>query len=200
MIVKKKPTCYVIAGPNGAGKTTFALDYLPGIAGCRNFVNADLIAYGISPLDSLAVQFDAGKLFLDEVHKNIDKRKDFAFETTLAGRTHINLLKKLKSDNWNIVLFFLWIPDADFSKDRVRQRVQDGGHDIPDDAIYRRYPRIMYNFINLYLPLCDKVSCYDNSGLEPVPIFERVSHKLNIIDEKIYNLITRCANEYKENK
>lgn len=197
---KKKPTCYIIAGPNGAGKTTFALNYLPEIAGCRNFVNADLIAYGISPLDSLAVEFDAGKLFFDEVHKNIEKRIDFAFETTLAGRTHIKLLKKLKSDNWNIVLFFLWIPDADFSKDRVRQRVEDGGHDIPEDAIYRRYPRIMYNLINLYIPLCHKISCYDNSDLEPVPIFEQVSNKLNIIDEKTYNLIIRCANEYKENK
>lgn len=75
MTEKKNPTCYVIAGPNGAGKTTFALKYLPKIAGCRNFVNADLIASGISPLDSLAVQFDAGKLFLNEVHKNIEKKK-----------------------------------------------------------------------------------------------------------------------------
>ncbi len=115
----EKPTCYVIAGPDGAGKTTFALNYLPNIAGCNNFVNADMIAYGISPLNSLAAQYDAGRLFLNEINKNIAKRKDFAFETTLAGRSYINLLKTLKQDDWQIVLFFLWIPSADFSKDRV---------------------------------------------------------------------------------
>jgi predicted ABC-type ATPase len=198
-VVKKNPTCYVIAGPNGAGKTTFALKYLPEIAGCHNFVNADLIAYGISPLDSAALQYDAGKLFLNEVHKNINKRVDFAFETTLSGRSHINLLKKLKKSDWHIVLFFLWIPDADFSKDRVRQRVLEGGHDIPDDAIYRRYPRIMHNLINLYIPLCDKVYCYDNSNPEPVLIFEQDARGNDILNEDIYQKIKRCADDYKRN-
>jgi len=199
MAEKKKPICYVIAGPNGAGKTTFALNYLPEIAGCNNFVNADLIAYGISPLDSISVQYDAGRLFLKEVHKNIDKRIDFAFETTLAGRSHINLLKKLRQDDWQIVMFFLWIPDADFSKDRVRQRVQDGGHDIPDDAIYRRYPRIMYNLINIYLPLCDKVSGYDNSNPEPILIFEQDEKGDDILNNDIYQRILRNADDYKRN-
>ena len=199
MTEKKKPICYVIAGPNGAGKTTFALNYLPEIAGCHNFVNADLIAYGISPLDSVAVQYDAGRLFLNEIHKNIDKRIDFAFETTLAGRSQINLLKKLRQDDWQIVLFFLWIPDADFSKDRVRQRVQDGGHDIPDDAIYRRYPRIMHNLINIYLSLCDKIYCYDNSNSEPVLVFEQDDKGDDILNKDIYQQILRCANDHKRN-
>ena len=198
-MVKKKPTCYVIAGPNGAGKTTFALKYLPEIVGCRNFVNADLIAYGISPLDSAALQYDAGRLFLNEIYKNIDKRIDFAFETTLAGRSHINLLKKLKKGNWHIVLFFLWITDADFSKDRVRQRVLEGGHDIPDDAIYRRYPRIMHNLINLYISLCDKVSCYDNSNPEPVLVFEQDSKGNSIVNMDKYKRILRCSDDYKRN-
>ena len=158
MTEKNKPTCYIIAGPNGAGKTTFALKYLPEIADCSNFVNADLIAYGISPLDSLAAQYEAGRLFLNEIYRNINKRRDFAFETTLAGRSHINLLKKLKESHWQIVLLFLWIPDADFSRDRVRQRVQEGVHDVSDTVIYRRYPRVIYNLINLFVPLCDKVS------------------------------------------
>ncbi len=195
----EKPTCYVIAGPNGAGKTTFALNYLPKIAGCHNFVNADLIAYGISPLDSISVQYDAGRLFLNEIHKNIDKRIEFAFETTLAGRSQINLLNKLREDNWRIVLFFLWIPDADFSKDRVRQRVRDGGHDIPDDAIYRRYPRIMYNLVNIYMSLCDKVSCYDNSNPEPILVFEQDAKGNNITNMDIYQRILRCADDYKRN-
>ena len=199
MAEKIKPTCYVIAGPNGAGKTTFAMNYLPEIAGCHNFVNADMIAHGISPLDSVAVQYDAGRLFLREVHKNIDKRTSFAFETTLAGRSHINLLKKLRQDRWQIILFFLWIPDADFSRERVRQRVRDGGHDVPDNAIYRRYPRVMHNFINLYMPLCDKVSCYDNSNPEPVLFSEQDAKGNEILNEDIYQRILRCANDYKRN-
>ncbi len=198
-VTEKKPICYVIAGPNGAGKTTFAMEYLPEIAGCQNYVNADLIAYGISPLDSVAAQFDAGRLFLHEIHKNIEKQVDFAFETTLAGRSYINLFEKLREEGWQIVLFFLWIPDADFSRDRVRQRVQEGGHDIPDEAIYRRYPRIMHNLINTYIPLCDKVTCYDNSNPEPVPIFEQDKNGSRILNSEIYHKILRCADDYGRN-
>ena len=185
--------------PKWSRKTTFALKYLPQIAGCHNFVNADMIAYGISPLDSLAAQYEAGRLFLNEVSKNINKRIDFAFETTLAGRSYLNLLKRIRTEDWQIVLFFLWIPDADFSRDRVRQRVQDGGHDVPDNAIYRRYPRIMYNLVNLYIPLCDKISFYDNSSPEPILVFEQDRNGENILSRDIYQQIRRCADDYKRN-
>ncbi len=194
---KQKPTCFIIAGPNGAGKTTFALCYLPQIAGCRNFVNADLIAYGLSPFDSLSAQYEAGRLFLREIHANIDKRVDFAFETTLAGRSHIGLLKKLRQDDWQLALFFLWIPDADFSKNRVRERVEHGGHDIPDDAIYRRFPRIMHNLVKIYIPLCDKIVCYDNSRPKPVPVFEQSGKSRRIFDQDVYEKILRQSNDYK---
>ena len=186
---KRKPTCFIIAGPNGAGKTTFALRYLPQIASCRNFVNADLIAYGLSPFDSLSAQYEAGRLFLREIYANIDKRVDFAFETTLAGRSHIGLLKELKQDGWQIVLFFLWIPDAAFSKSRVRERVAHGGHNIPDDAIYRRYPRVMHNLMKIYIPLCDGVFCYDNSGPKLVPVFEQDGKVQRIFNHNIYEII-----------
>jgi len=197
---KRKPTCFIIAGPNGAGKTTFALRYLPETAGCRNFVNADLIAYGLSPFDSLSAQYEAGRLFLREIYANIDRRADFAFEATLAGRSQISLLKKLKQDGWQIVLFFLWLPDAAFSKSRVRERVEHGGHDIPDDAIYRRYPRVMQNLIKIYIPLCDKVICYDNSKPEYVPIFEQAGKDLRIFNEELYESILRQSDEYKKNE
>jgi predicted ABC-type ATPase len=196
---KTKPTCFIIAGPNGAGKTTFALRYLPQIAGCRNFVNADLIAYGLSPFDSLSAQYEAGRLFLREIYANIDKRVDFAFEATLAGRSHISLLKKLRQNGWRIVLFFLWIPDAAFSKSRVRERVAQGGHDIPDETIYRRYPLIMRNLIKIYIPLCDKVVCYDNSGTEPILIFGQDENGQKILNNDIYERIIRCADDYKRN-
>jgi predicted ABC-type ATPase len=195
---KQKPTCFIIAGPNGAGKTTFALRYLPQIAGCRNFVNADLIAYGISPFDSLSAQYEAGRLFLREIYNNIEKRVDFAFETTLSGRSQISLLKKLKQDGWQVVLFFLWIPDADFSRNRIRERVKHGGHDIPDDTIFRRFPRIMHNLIRIYIPLCDKAICYDNSRPKYVPVFEKSDKDLRIFNQNIYERIVRQSNEYKK--
>ncbi|MGD8786166.1 MAG: zeta toxin family protein [Phycisphaerales bacterium] len=195
---KKQPTCFIIAGPNGAGKTTFALLYLPKIAGCFNFVNADLIAYGLSPLDSLSTQLEAGRLFLREIHANIDKRVDFAFETTLAGRSQISLLKKLRQDGWRIILFFLWIPSAAFSKSRIRERVKHGGHDIPDETIYRRFPRTMHNLIKTYMPLCDKILCYDNSKPKYVPVFEKSSKNLRIFNQSIYERIIEQSNEYKK--
>ncbi len=197
---QQKPTCFIIAGPNGAGKTTFALRYLPQIAGCRNFVNADFIAYGFSPFDSLSAQYEAGRFFLREIYANINKRVDFAFETTLAGRSQISLLKKLKQDGWQVVLFFLWIPDADFSKNRVRERVEHGGHNIPDDAIYRRFPRIMHNLIKIYIPLCDKVSCYDSSKPKPVPVFEQDGKDRHIFIQDIYEKILRQSDDYKTNQ
>lgn len=153
--------------------------------------------YGISPLDSVAVQFDAGRLFLNEIHKNIERRIDFAFETTLSGHSYIKLFEKLREEGWQIVLFFLWIPDADFSKDRVRQRVQEGGHDIPDEAIYRRYPRIMHNLVKTYIPLFDKIYCYNNSNPEPELIFEQDANGDNIINREIYQRILSCADDYK---
>ncbi|MBN2313131.1 MAG: zeta toxin [Sedimentisphaerales bacterium] len=197
---KQKPTCYIIAGPNGAGKTTFALHYLSQIANCCNFVNADLIAYGLSPLDSLSAQYEAGRIFLHEIQAHINKRRDFAFETTLAGRSHINLLKKLRKDGWRIVLFFLWIPDADFSKSRVHERVKHGGHNIPEDAIYRRYPRVIHNFIKSYISLCDQVFCYDNSILEPVLIFQLDNSGLSILNQEIYEKIMRWSDDSKTNQ
>ena len=197
MRTKRKPTCYIIAGPNGAGKTTFALRYLPEIAGCSNFVNADLIAYGLSPFDSLSAQYEAGRLFLNEVYANINKRVDFAFEATLAGRSHISLLKKLRQDGWRAVLFFLWIPSADFSRNRIRERVKHGGHNVPDDTIYRRFPRIMHNLIKSYIPLCDKVLCYDNSGPKPVPVFEQDGKTLRIFIQDLYEKILRQSDDYK---
>jgi predicted ABC-type ATPase len=195
----EKPICYLIAGPNGAGKTTFALRYLPEIVGCTNFVNADLIASGISPLNSISAQYVAGRIFVQEVNKQIEQKSDFAFETTLSGRSYINLVTQLKDSGWKIVMLFLWIPSADFSRDRVLQRVADGGHSVPDSAIYRRYPRIMYNLIYIYKSLIDTVYCYDNSGPVPNLVFEKDVLGDNILEEVVYKQILRCADDYKRN-
>ncbi|MDF7798347.1 zeta toxin family protein [Pontiellaceae bacterium B1224] len=192
---KEQPTCYVIAGPNGAGKTTFALRYLPEITGCRNFINADLIADGLSPLDPARVQLEAGKTLLREIRSNVRKRESFAFETTLSGRSYVKLLRELDSTGWKIVLFYLWIPSAEFSKARVEQRVEAGGHDIPADAIARRYSRTVSNFLNVFAPLCDEALCYDNSNTEPVLVFEQFMESRTVHDSHRYKEIMRCFNE-----
>lgn len=189
------PTCYVIAGPNGAGKTTFALQYLPEMTGCRNFINADLIAAGLSPLDPASVQMDAGRLLLREIEENIQKGRDFAFETTLAGRTYARLLKELRAQGWKIVLFYLWIPSAEFSRQRVRQRVADGGHTISDADIARRFPRTISNFIRVFSPLCDEVMCYDNSETDPWPVFADLGGDRIVLDENRYRLMLEDCHE-----
>ena len=185
----------MIAGPNGAGKTTFALRYLPEITGCRNFINADLIADGLSPLDPSRVQLEAGKILLREIKTRVRKGEDFAFETTLSGRSYVRLLKELRSKDWKIVLFYLWIPSAEFSRLRVQQRVEAGGHDIPDDAIARRYSRTVSNFLTVFMPLCDEASCYDNSNPKPVMVFEQYIQERIIIDKRRYETVLRCLNE-----
>ena len=122
-----------------------------------------------------------------------------AGKTTLAGRSQINLLKKVRQDGWKIIQFFLWIPNAAFSKSPIRERVKHGGHDIPDDTIFRRFLRIMHNLVNIYIPLCDKVVCYDNSESEPVIIFAQDKNGQKISNNDIYEKIVRCANGCKRN-
>ncbi|NOU35446.1 MAG: hypothetical protein HOO88_01525 [Kiritimatiellaceae bacterium] len=190
-----QPTCYVIAGPNGAGKTTFALRYLPEMTGCRNFINADLIADGLSPLNPAGVQIEAGKIFLREIEANVAAGTDFAFETTLSGLMYIRLLKELRLKGWKIVLFYLWIPGAEFSRLRVQQRVEAGGHDIPDEAIARRYRRTVSNFLTVFAPLCDEVFCYDNSDLGTVPVFSIVGGEKEVLDADRYRLVLESGNE-----
>ncbi len=186
----RKPVCYIIAGPNGAGKTTFAMRYLLELTGCNDFINADMIAHGLSPLNLTKSRITAGKLFLQAIHDNIDRREDFAFETTFSGRGHAKLLKTLRESGWQIVLYFLWIPSADFSRDRVRERVEHGGHDISIDAIYRRYTRVIQNLFGLYIPLCDKVFFYDNSNPTPELIYEQdESGRQTVRNETTYKTI-----------
>lgn len=120
---------------------------------------------------------------------------DFAFETTLSGRMYVRLLKELISKHWKIVLFYLWIPDAEFSRLRVEQRVASGGHGIPDAAIARRYRRTVSNFLNVFAPLCDEVFCYDNSGFKPRLVCEQRGGELTVVDPERYEMILRSANE-----
>ena len=195
MAAKKHTVCYIVAGPNGAGKTTFALRYLPHIVSCRNFINADEIARGVSPLDFEAGLIQASKIFLQSLAQKVASRETFAFETTLSGRSYIPQIKKWQENGWKVVLIYLYIPSADFSANRVELRVRQGGHGIPLDAIVRRYPRSIKNLF-LYAEVCDHTFCFDNENNDIVPIFEKKkTEKPLIINEKIYSkLLEFCEN------
>jgi len=169
---KKTPRCYVVAGPNGAGKTTFALTYLPEMVSCHDFINADEIAKGLSPLDFEAGLLKAGKIFLETLNQKIEARKDFAFETTLSGRTWLPRIEQWRKSGWMVMLFYLYIPNVEFSVMRVQQRVLQGGHNIPTEDILRRYPRSIRNLFD-YAEVCDCTFCFDNTGSQVVPIFEK---------------------------
>jgi predicted ABC-type ATPase len=125
------PTCWIIAGPNGSGKTTFALQYLPQIAQCNRFINADLIAAGLSPLAPDRQLLAASRLFLKEIETSIQQQENFAFETTLSGRSYLKLIRRLRTQGWRTELIYLALPSPEISRQRVAERVSHGGHNIP---------------------------------------------------------------------
>lgn len=168
----KQPQCYVVAGPNGAGKTTFAMKYLPMIVSCCDFINVDEIAKGLSPLNFKAGILLAGRLFIEALKQKIASRKDFAFETTLSGRSYLKQIPRWRKAGWNVTLFYLYIPNADFSAHRVHQRVIQGGHGIPREDILQCFPRSVKNFFD-YSEVCDQVFCLDNTQSQIIPIFEK---------------------------
>lgn len=178
------PTCWIIAGPNGAGKTTFALQYLPLVANCRNFINADLIAAGLSPLAPAQRQAAAGRLLLREVQGNVQRRTDFALETTLAGRGYLKLVDSLRADGWRVELIYLALPDKAMSYQRVAERVAHGGHDIPAADIERRFARSLRHLLHDFSHRVDRCQCFLNSGASMELVFlqngtTRVVHHAN---------------------
>jgi predicted ABC-type ATPase len=182
---------YIIAGPNGSGKTTFAKKFLPDYAECPNFVNADLIAQGLSPFLPRSVAIKAGKLVLAQIHEFAGKGVDFGFETTLSGKSYVKLLKKLKEEGYQLHLFFLWIPGPQLAIDRIKGRVAEGGHDVPVRDIRRRFSRSVDNFLKLYQPLLDSWMIFNNAGINPALIAKSSFDKIIVIDEQLFNKIIR---------
>ena len=163
----RPPRCIVIAGPNGAGKTTFAREFLPKNAGIVNFVNADLIASGLSPLrPELAVRA-AGRLVLMELDRLAKARADFAFESTLSGLGYVRRLKRWRAIGYRIEMVFLYLPSPRLALRRIAARVRQGGHNVPRDDVLRRFARGWRNFQTAYRPLADAWAVYDNSGADP---------------------------------
>ncbi len=161
------PNAYVIAGPNGAGKTTFAREFLPLYAHCKNFINADLIAQGLSPFSPEDAAFRAGRLVLSEIASMAARRMDFGFETTLAGRSYIPMIHDLKKRGSQIHFFFLWLPSVDLAISRIKQRVLRGGHSVPEADIRRRFERSNRNFLVDYSALADSWMLFDKLRRRP---------------------------------
>ena len=164
---KPQPRILIIAGQNGAGKTTFAREFLPNEAGCPIFINADLIAAGLAPFSPESAAIPAARLMLRELARHFAARSSFAFETTLSGRTYLRFIDAWQTAGYRVKLIFLRLDTPEEAIARVAQRVRQGGHDIPETVIRRRYHAGLENFHHHYAPRVDAWMLYDNSGLTP---------------------------------
>ena len=170
-----------------ARETTFAREFLPHYAGAINFVNADLIAQGISPFFPESGAFRAGRIMLNEIEALARRGEDFGFETTLSGVPHREVIRPLRKRGYSAHLFFLWIPSEELALSRIRGRVEHGGHSVPETVVRRRFRRSMKNFFECYCPIVDSWTLFDNSGKSPDLIaFER-HQKLRILKPKLFS-------------
>lgn len=185
----KDKNIYIIAGCNGAGKTTASLTILPEILDCKEFVNADNIAFGLSPFQPEKVAFESGRIMLERIDVLLNSDESFAFETTLSTKTYKQRLLKAKDLGFTIKLLFFWLPSIEMAINRVAIRVSEGGHNIPNDIIARRYKRGIENLFKIYLPLCDSFLILDNEE-EPLVIAKgTINQKIEIMNEVKWNLI-----------
>jgi len=162
-----QPKCIVIAGPNGAGKTTFAREYLSKQVDVIHFVNADLIAGGLSPLQPELAAVSAGKLVLGEINRLASAKVSFAFESTLSGLAYVRRFEHLKQSGYSIEIVYLRLCSPTLALQRIASRVKQGGHNVPAADVRRRFKRSWENFRAAYKPLADAWAVYDNSGESP---------------------------------
>lgn len=189
----KNKAVYIIAGPNGSGKTTFARLFLPDYVQCPNFVNADLIAQGLAPFEPRAAAIKAGKLVLQQIHEYANRGVDFAFETTLSGKSYASLLTELRAKGYFLHLFFLWVPSAELAIARIKDRVAEGGHRVPAEDVRRRFSRGLVNLFALYEPLVDSWMLFDNSKVKPVLIAKRRNGYREVVNEELFATIQKAV-------
>jgi predicted ABC-type ATPase len=185
-MMKTTANLYVIGGCNGAGKTTTAMKILPGALNCIEYVNADAIAVGLSPFNPESVVIQAGKLMIERLHILARSRVDFAFESTLASKMLVSFIDSCKKNGYVATLIYFWLNSPDLAVARVQDRVRRGGHSIPETVIRRRYEASRKNFINLYLPIADNVSVYDNSNAKPRLIYKRENKNISILNDELW--------------
>ncbi|MBN7813564.1 zeta toxin family protein [Algoriphagus sp. H41] len=179
---------YIIAGCNGAGKTTASFRVLPELLDCREFVNADEIARGLSPFQPEKVALEAGRIMLSRIAELMEKGEDFAFETTLSTRSYTGIVKKAKKKGYYVSLIFFWLESPELAIERVKKRVSEGGHHIPPEIVTRRYQRGIENLFKLFFNEVDYLFIFDNSTPEPKLVAEKRA-TINILDKEKYELI-----------
>ncbi len=186
---KQQPCVYIVAGPNGAGKTTFARTFLPDYARCKEFINADLIASGLSPFSPEAAALRAGRLLLEQIRRFSSKQLDFGFETTLSGVTYVSLLRRLNVRGYRVQLFFLWIPSVEMALARIADRVRRGGHAIPERVVRRRFHKGIRHLLTRYRPLLDSWLLFDNSDTVPRLIAREELGQLQVFHQELFGKV-----------
>jgi predicted ABC-type ATPase len=183
---------YIIAGCNGAGKTTEAFTILPEILDCKEFVNADEIAKGLSPFQPEKVSFEAGRIMLNRINELLSLNVNFAFETTLSTKSYKSKIIEAKDKGYRITLLFFWLQNVELAKERVITRVAEGGHNIEPEVIERRYIRGIQNLFDIYLPIIDGALIFDNSeGKHELLADKNIDGILNIVNQEKFNLLKK---------
>ena len=181
---------YIIAGCNGAGKTTASYTILPEILQCREFVNADEIAKGLSPFNPESMAIKAGRLMVTRINELLGTRSSFALETTLATRSYTSLITKAHELCYKVSLIYFWLQSPELAEMRVAKRVKEGGHNIPTPVLRRRYKTGVNNLFNLYMPIVDYWMVFDNSQPTRIMVAEGgMGMKTNILDKTIFDNI-----------
>lgn len=195
---KNSPTLYLLAGPNGAGKTTLAKIFLPEFINCQEFVNADFLALGLAPLSPERMAIKAGRLMLDRINELSRQKITFTIETTLAGKTYVNTIKKLKLLGYRIDITFLWLPSYQMAVKRVQQRVAKGGHSIPKDVVKRRFNSGLLNLLSTYSKLSDRWRIFDAATAPPELILEGTAKNHNIFNKNKADFIFKSYEKKKD--
>jgi predicted ABC-type ATPase len=190
------PNLYIIAGCNGAGKTTASYTVLPEMLECDEFINADEIAKGLSPFNPEKAAIESGRIMLDKISKLISQKVDFAFETTLATKSYINTIQKAKSFGYDITLVFFWLDSVELAIERVKIRVEEGGHSIPVNVIKRRYLAGLKNLFQLYMSESSYWMIFNNSSLSAELIAEGYNnYKINIQNKRTFEIIKKISQD-----
>ena len=193
------PRLYIISGCNGAGKTTASYSLLPEMLECREFVNSDEFAKGLSPFDPSKASIQASRYMLMKIRYLLKKQRDFAVETTLATRTLLKIVRKAQDEGYTVTLLYFWLRTPELAIERVRARVEAGGHDIPEETIRRRYQVGIDYFFHYYAPICERWILADNSQI-PFRVIAEGSRNdvVNIRDEETYEKIHSIALERRQ--
>ena len=183
---------YVISGCNGAGKTTASYTVLPDMLNCKEFVNADEIAKGLSPFQPNKVAIESGRIMLSRIKYLLNHNVDFAFETTLATKIYVQFIREAHAKGYIVTLVYFWLNSPELAIERVKNRVSFGGHDIPEETIRRRYKSGIENLSKLYVPICDYWMIIDNSDSPFQIVAEGSKNKyIEINNPIIYNKIIK---------